>query len=72
MSVSRKKLERQLEESIEFNVTQGLEFIRKYHPALWDKMDKEDIGKILAIGNLIYKVNPEILEATTRGLTYVQ
>jgi len=70
---SRKDLEKKLEELIEFEVGAGVEYIKKYHPMIWQSVDHEDISKILAIGHIIYKVRPELLEATNPGqLPFVQ
>lgn len=70
---NREELHKTLEELIEFDVKAGIEFIKKYHPTIWQSVDHGDIGKILAIGHIIYKVRPELLEATNKGrLPFVQ
>ena len=71
--MSREELTKKLEELVEFDVRAGIEFIKRCHPTIWQSVDHEDIGKILAIGHIIYKVRPELLEATNPGrLPFVQ
>lgn len=70
---TREETLQKLEEIIEFDIKQGIEFIKRYHPTIWQSVDHDDIGKILAIGHVIYKVRPELLEATNPGrLPFVQ
>lgn len=71
--MTREEVAKKLEELIEFDVAAGIEFIKKYHPTIWQSVDHEDISRILAIGHVIYKVRPELLEATNPGrLPFVQ
>jgi len=65
--MTREQVAQKLEELIEFDVAAGIEFIKKYHPTIWQSVDHDDIGKILAIGHVIYKVRPDLLEATNPG-----
>lgn len=71
--MTREEALTKLEQLIEFDVRAGIEFIKKYHPTIWQSVDQDDIGKILAIGHAIYKVRPDLLEATNPGrLPFVQ
>lgn len=65
--MTREQVAQKLEELIEFDVAAGIEFIKKYHPTIWQSVDHDDIGKILAIGHVIYKVRPDLLEVTNPG-----
>jgi hypothetical protein len=70
--MDRQEQEEKINDIINFNVNQGIEFIKRYHPALWDRMDKEDLALTLAVASVIFKVNPEILEANQGHRVYVQ
>lgn len=71
--MTREQMTRKLEEMIEFDVKAGIEYIKKYHPTIWQSVDHDDIGRLLAIGHVIYKVRPELLEATNPGrIPFVQ
>jgi hypothetical protein len=43
----------------------ALEFLRRYHPDLWDKMDELEIARILEISRILFVDRPELLAATT-------
>ena len=43
----------------------AFEFVKRYHPDLWDRMKEQDILDVLSIGQVLFKVRPELLEATT-------
>jgi hypothetical protein len=69
----KKKAEIRIEEMIEFEVKAGIEFVKRFHPRVWQTVDHDDIGKILAIAHVIYKVRPDLIEATEPGcLPYIQ
>jgi hypothetical protein len=40
------------------------EFCKKYYPGLWGRVCEEDLIQILTIGHVLFKTNPEYLEAT--------
>lgn len=65
--MTREEVAQKLEELIEFDIAAGIEFIKKYHPTIWQSVGHDDISRILAIGHVIYKVRPELLEATNPG-----
>lgn len=71
--MTRDQMAKKLEEIIEFDIAAGIEYIKKYHPTIWQSVDHDDISKILTIGNVIYKVRPELLEVTEPGrIPFVQ
>lgn len=48
------------------DVTAAEEFINKYYPGLLGRITEEDILHLLTIGHMLFKTNPEYLEATTK------
>lgn len=42
------------------------EFIKKYYPGLWNRVSEDDLLHLLTIGHMLYKTNPEYLEATNQ------
>lgn len=47
------------------DLTAAIEFLRRYHPGFWDRVDEQDIADILKIGHAMFKTRPDLLEATT-------
>jgi hypothetical protein len=45
----------------------SLEFIRKFHPKFWDRMNEDDICEMIEICHSLFKARPELLEATTNS-----
>lgn len=43
----------------------ALEFLRRYHPGIWDRVDEDDITNLLEISYSMFKLRPELLAATT-------
>ena len=43
----------------------ALNFLKRYHPGFWDRVDEKDISDILKISHTLFKTRPEILEVTT-------
>lgn len=43
----------------------ALEFLRRYHPGIWDRVDEDEIANILELSYSLFKTRPDLLEATT-------
>lgn len=43
----------------------GLEFLRRYYPGLWDRINEKDIALLLELSYSLFKIRPDLLEATT-------
>lgn len=43
----------------------AMEFLKRYHPGIWDRVEEQDIANILEISHSMFKTRPELLEATT-------
>lgn len=43
----------------------ALEFLRRYYPSLWERVNEQDIAKILELSHSMFKTRPDLLEATT-------
>lgn len=43
----------------------ALEFLRRYHPDLWDKVDEKEIARIVDISRILFINRPDLLAATT-------
>lgn len=39
-------------------------FLKTYHPELWERMDDDDILKLVAISHTMFKSMPELLDPT--------
>lgn len=48
-----------------YDLEGALEFLRRYHPNLWDRMEERDIAKILELSHSMFVTRPDLLEATT-------
>lgn len=48
------------------DVTAAEDFVKKYYPGFWDRINEDDILHLLTIGHMLYKTNPEYLEATAK------
>lgn len=48
------------------DITSAEEFIKKYYPGIWNRVEEQDLIHLLTIGHMLYKTNPEYLEATTK------
>jgi hypothetical protein len=40
-------------------------FVKKYYPGLLGRVTEDDMIQLLTIGHILFKSNPEYLEATT-------
>jgi len=66
-----RKISRPKSEILELEMS--LEFLRKFHPKFWDRMNENDICEMLEICHSIFKANPAILAATNNpGVLPVQ
>ena len=43
----------------------ALEFIRKYYPQMWDRVEEKDIAKLIELSHICFISSPELLAATT-------
>jgi hypothetical protein len=43
----------------------AIEFLRRYYPNLWDRIDEQDIAKLLELSHGMFKSKPELIAATT-------
>lgn len=48
------------------DVSAAEEFVNKYYPGLLGRISEEDVLHLLTIGHMLFKTNPEYLEATTQ------
>jgi hypothetical protein len=44
----------------------ALNFLKLYHPNLWDTVSEDSIKYILIVAYALFKSRPELLEATTQ------
>jgi hypothetical protein len=42
----------------------AVEYMKRFHPELWDRVDDVTMIKILHLGQIMFKTQPEIIEAT--------
>ncbi len=47
-------------------IDQACDFLRTYYPGFWDRMDEKDIIHLMVLGQTLFKLNPQILEATNQ------
>lgn len=45
-------------------ITAAEDFIKKYYPGLWGRMDENDMLQVITLTHMLYKTNPEYLEVT--------
>ena len=47
------------------DLASALEFLKRYHPGFWDRVNEQDIADILKVSHSLFKTRPDLLEATT-------
>lgn len=65
--LKKKKLKKPtLLDGISIDVENAFEFLKRYHPELWDgRMTEEDMIKLLEYGHVLFKSRPELIEVTS-------
>lgn len=46
------------------DVGAALNFLKKFYPGFWDRVEEQDIVSILEIAQLLFKARPDLIEAT--------
>lgn len=46
------------------DVGAAIEFLKKFYPGFWDRVEEQDIKGILEIAHLLFKARPDLIEAT--------
>lgn len=69
--MTEKEITEELKTShVDMELRQAIEFLRRYHPGFWDRVDEQDIAGILKLSHAMFITRPDLLEATT-NLRYV-
>lgn len=46
------------------DITAALEFLKRYYPTFWDRIDERDLMRLMVVSHLLFKTNPELLSNT--------